>query len=191
MELRRRRPSGESVGSASDAELDLDGDIAAAANPRKPKEAPVPEQLISQIGAVLFALTLENADPPRVRRNSRDGIGLLTSAITPGARRRDLSSASRPTVMVGRMAQYLNAQALIIGVAYLARFLDVMLKSDSGSVPNMTADQVLIWYVTAAVLADKFTNVSRCTLLCTSAPSSTPSAPSSALSAPSLELRAP
>ncbi len=167
MELRRRRPSGESVGSASDAELDLDGDIAAAANPRKPKEAPVPEQLISQIGAVLFALTLENADPPRVRRHSRDGIGLLTSAITPGARRRDLSSASRPTVMVGRMAQYLNAQALIIGVAYLARFLDVMLKGDSGSVPNMTADQVLIWYVTAAVLADKFTNVSRCTLLCT------------------------
>ena len=171
MELRRRRPSGESTGSASDAELDLDGDIAATENPKKPKEAPVPEQLISQIGAVLFALTLEIADPPRVRRHSRDGIGLLTSAITPGARRRELSSASRPTVMVGRMAQYLNAQALLIGVAYLARFLDVMLKSDSGGVPNMTADQILIWYVTAAVLADKFTNVTLlctlCTLLCT------------------------
>ena len=69
------------------------------------------------------------------------------------------------------MAQYLNAQALLIGVAYLARFLDVMLKSDSGGVPNMTADQILIWYVTAAVLADKFTNVTLlctlCTLLCT------------------------
>ena len=166
---RRRRPSGESVGSASDADLDLDGDIAAAANPSKPDVAPVPEQLISQIGAVLFALTMESADP-RVRRPSRDGIGLLTSAISPGARRRNLSSASQPTIMVGRMAQYLNAQALIIGIVYLARFLGVMLKNDSGSVPNMNAEQILIWYVTAAVLADKFTNVSRCsscTLLCT------------------------
>merc|ERR1719272_2277072 len=153
---RRRRSSGESVGSASDAELDLEGDIAAA-NPNKPDITPVPEQLISQIGAILFALTMESADP-RARRPSRDGIGLLTSAISPGARRRNLSSASQPTVMVGRMAQYLNAQALIIGIVYLARFLGVMLKSDSGSVPNMTAEQILIWYVTAAVLADKFTN---------------------------------
>ena len=161
MRERRRRPSGDSVGSASDAELDLDGDIAAAANPSKPDATPVPERLISQIGAVLFALTMESADP-RVRRPSRDGIGLLTSAITPGARRRNLSSASQPTIMVGRMAQYLNAQALIIGIIYLTRFLDVMLKSDSGSVPNMNAERILIWYVTAAVLGDKFTNVSCC-----------------------------
>ena len=104
---------------------------------------------------------MESADP-RVRRPSRDGIGLLTSAITPGARRRNLSSASQPTIMVGRMAQYLNAQALIIGIIYLTRFLDVMLKSDSGSVPNMNAERILIWYVTAAVLGDKFTNVSCC-----------------------------
>ena len=63
------------------------------------------------------------------------------------------------------MAKYLDVQTLIIGLVYLARFLGIVLNGDSSrSAPTMltmTADQILIWYVTAAVLADKFTNVSR------------------------------
>ena len=151
---RNRRPSNESAASSYDGDLDLEGDT--PVDPNKPDATNVPEQLVSQIGSVLFGLTLESADP-RARRPSRDGIGLLTS-ISP-ARRRHLASAAQPTVMVGRMAQYLNAQALIIGLIYLARFLGVMLKDDSAAVPSMTAEKILIWYVTAAVLADKFTNV--------------------------------
>jgi hypothetical protein len=60
------------------------------------------------------------------------------------------------------MAKYLDVQTLIIGLVYLARFLGIVLNGDSSrSAPTMltmTADQILIWYVTAAVLADKFTN---------------------------------
>ena len=118
------------------------------------------DKLASQLGLILAALGIgQNADP-RVRRPSNGAVGLLTS-MSPGTKRRNLAESSQPSIMVSRMSQYLNVQSLIIGLVYLVRYLGVWSKSESGNELPATAEQVQIWYVTAAVLADKFTNVSQ------------------------------
>ena len=77
---------------------------------------------------------------------------------TPGSLR--WTRRSTGTTVVTKMSQYVGVDSLIIGLVYLVRFLQHEQKRQAQrpEEPPATAEDVYLWYVTAVVLADKFTN---------------------------------